>query len=55
MSKLSDKNFRCIAPCMRGFGYTTYNNPISGLKEIVVDLQLFISKILKFEKFYIIG
>jgi pimeloyl-ACP methyl ester carboxylesterase len=30
MSKL-EKHVKCIAPCMRGFGYSSYEKPIESL------------------------
>lgn len=54
MSKLST-HLKCIAPCMRGFGYSTYNNEIETLKDLAEDLKLFVEEHLKLEKFYVIG
>lgn len=54
MSKLS-KHLKCIAPCMRGFGYSSYNNEIASLKDLATDLKLFITENLKVDKFYVTG
>lgn len=35
------KEYKVYAPDMRGFGDTTYNNPISSLKELAGDIKLF--------------
>ena len=40
---------------MRGFGYSKYETPIQNLKDIATDIQLFLTKLLKYEKFYIAG
>ena len=54
MTKLSG-HLKCISPCMRGFGYSSYNNEISSLKDLAVDLKLFVTEHLKIDKFYVIG
>ncbi len=44
MQKLTKAGgFRCIAPCMRGFGYSSYNKEITGFSEIVDDLKEFVA------------
>jgi len=53
MTKLS-KYMKCIAPCMRGFGYSSYNTPIASLKDLAEDIKLF-AKERKMEKFYLCG
>jgi len=53
MTKLS-KNMRCIAPCMRGFGYSSYYKSIDSLKDLAEDLKLF-AEAKKLDKFYITG
>lgn len=39
------KGYKMYAPDMRGFGDTTYNNPISSLKELASDIKLFADEI----------
>ncbi|MGY0374921.1 intracellular short-chain-length polyhydroxyalkanoate depolymerase [Clostridium sp. JNZ J1-5] len=46
--------YKMYAPDMRGFGDTTYNNPISSLKELAADIKLFVDK-LGLKKFNIFG
>jgi pimeloyl-ACP methyl ester carboxylesterase len=45
--------FRCIAPCNRGFGYSSYNNPITSLEDLAKDIVLLIKEHLKLKRFYI--
>ena len=33
MSKLSS-HLKCVAPCMRGFGYSSYNTEMTSLKDL---------------------
>jgi pimeloyl-ACP methyl ester carboxylesterase len=54
MKKLAN-HLKCVAPCMRGFGYSSYNKDMSSFKDLAADLKLFINEHMKFEKFYIIG
>ena len=52
---LKDSAFM-IAPCMRGFGYSTYTNPIKGLKDLAEDLKLLLDENFSWiEKYYIFG
>ena len=53
MKRLS-KHLRVIAPCMRGYGYSSYNKPIQTLDDMVEDLELFV-KHLKLDRFYLLG
>ena len=53
MSKL-DKQMKCIAPCIRGFGYSSYVNDINTFRDLAQDIKLFLDEI-KVDKFYIIG
>lgn len=46
--------YKMYAPDMRGFGDTTYNNPIISLKELAADIKLFVDK-LGLKKFNIFG
>src|SRR5690554_611721 len=46
--------FHIIAPDMRGFGDSTYNNRISTLKELGDDLILLLDE-LKIEKAFVLG
>lgn len=54
MTKLS-KHVRCISPCMRGFGYSSYVNKIESFKDLAQDLKLFINENLKLDSFYVSG
>lgn len=51
-----DKNYFIVAPCLRGFGYSSYKTPINSLKELAEDLVLFVKEELKLnKKFYVMG
>ncbi len=39
MDSLSDKNLRVISPDLRGFGESSYNNPVSSFKEYADDIM----------------
>ena len=45
---------RCVAPCMRGFGYSSYNKPIESLRDLAEDIKLF-AKEKNMDKFYLSG
>jgi len=34
--------YRVIAPCLRGFGYSSYKKTVSSIQELAEDLMLFI-------------
>ena len=53
MKKFSSHDIRCIAPCNRGFGYSSYNNPINSLEDLAKDIVLLIKEHLKLNKFYL--
>ena len=53
IEKLSSK-YRCIAPDLRGFGDSTYNNRFDSLKELSEDVNLFLEA-LNVESCYVIG
>ena len=36
--KLLSKNMRCISPCLRGYGYSSYNKPVNSFKDYAKDL-----------------
>ena len=40
---------------MRGFGYSSMNTQMGGLSELAEDLKLFVTEVLKIDKFYVIG
>ena len=40
------KNIRVIAPCLRGFGYSTYYEKIDSLRDYAKDLKLFVEEFL---------
>ena len=46
---------RVIAPCLRGQGFSSYNNKISNLSDLANDLKLFMTEAVKSESFYVIG
>jgi pimeloyl-ACP methyl ester carboxylesterase len=48
------KKFRCVAPDLRGFGDSTYNNRFSSLDELAEDVNLFMQQ-LKIDSAYVIG
>src|SRR6056297_1824486 len=40
-----NKEYTLIAPDMRGFGISTYNNPIHSIKDFANDLELFVNEL----------
>jgi len=54
MSKLSP-HLRVIAPCMRGFGYSSYNKEMTSLTDLAEDIALFVKEHLKLDKFFVTG
>ena len=50
-----EKSLFCISPCLRGYGYSSYNKPIKSLKDFAEDLKLFIEEHFNFQEFYILG
>lgn len=53
ISQIKDE-FRCIAPDLRGFGDSTYNNRFNSLEELADDLKAFLDK-LKITSAYVVG
>lgn len=53
IDRLKDK-FRCVAPDMRGFGDSSYNNRFDSLKELAEDINLFMDK-LGIDSAYVVG
>ena len=49
------KHTRVIAPCMRGYGYSSYNREIESVHDLVKDVKMFIEDVLKLKRFYILG
>ena len=49
-----NEDYTIIAPDMRGFGISTYNNTIDSISEFAEDLELFVQT-LKLEKFDLMG
>jgi len=49
------KDVRVIAICLRGFGFSSYNNKISSLKDFAEDIKLFIKEYCKVKEFYVLG
>jgi pimeloyl-ACP methyl ester carboxylesterase len=55
MQKL-DKKVHIIAPCLRGMGYSTLNEPISGLETLTEDIFFLLYKKFLFnENIYVVG
>ena len=44
-----------IAVCMRGYGYSSYENPISTSKELAYDLKLLMEERFQCESYYILA
>ncbi len=44
-----------VAPCLRGHGYSSYENQITCLKDFADDLYLFVKEHLKLKNFYLLG
>jgi alpha-beta hydrolase superfamily lysophospholipase len=53
MKYFSEKDGEVYAPCLRGFGYTTYKKEIKGVDDFANDLQDFMKECANCEKFYI--
>ncbi|MDZ7671280.1 MAG: alpha/beta hydrolase [Halanaerobiales bacterium] len=49
-----DKKYKLIAPDMRGFGISTYNNKITSISDLAQDLKLFVEK-LNLNNFFLMG
>lgn len=49
------EEYDIYAPCLRGFGYTTYKTEITSTMDLVNDLREFIKECLKTEKLFIVG
>jgi len=41
IKKLSYK-YRCIAPCLRGYGYSSYNSKVKNFSDLAEDMKLFL-------------
>ena len=54
MAKLSP-HMRCVAPCLRGYGYSTYEKEIGSLCDLADDVELLIKEKLKCEKIFLLG
>ena len=54
MEKLSE-SVRCIAPCLRGCGYSSYNKNVTSLKGFAEDIMLLMHEVIKSEKYFIVG
>jgi pimeloyl-ACP methyl ester carboxylesterase len=55
MQKL-DKKVHIIAPCLRGMGYSTLNEPISRLETLTEDIFFLLYKKFLFnENIYVVG
>ncbi|MDY0210020.1 MAG: alpha/beta hydrolase [Acholeplasma sp.] len=53
MDRIPD-SIRVLAPDLRGFGDSSYQNPYNSLKELATDIQLFLSE-LKVERVVLVG
>ncbi len=51
--KVLIKQYNCVAPCLRGYGYSSNKEPISSLKDLATDLALFMQEEMKVKDFYI--
>lgn len=49
-----EKDFKIYAPDLRGFGDSSYNNPISSLKDLAEDIKDFVLK-LELKDIYLVG
>jgi pimeloyl-ACP methyl ester carboxylesterase len=49
-----DEKYKLIAPDMRGFGISSYNNKITSISDFVKDLELFVEK-LNLDNFILMG
>ena len=54
MKKLENR-MRVIAPCFRGFGYSTYKTPINSFWDLAEDVVKFLKEVIKVDKFYVMG
>ena len=46
---------KVIAPCLRGSGFSSYNNKINGLEDFANDLKLFMEEYSNSNNFYVVG
>ena len=46
---------RVIAPCLRGSGFSSYNNKITSITDFANDLKLLMNEYAKCSNFYIMG
>lgn len=53
ITRIKDK-YRCIAPDLRGFGDSTYNNRFSTLDELAEDVNL-LTEVLGVDSYYLVG
>jgi pimeloyl-ACP methyl ester carboxylesterase len=44
-----------IAPCLRGFGYSSQKNEVKDINELALDLKEFMETVLRIKQFYIVG
>lgn len=54
IERMSEEEFRIIAPDMRGFGETTYNTPVTKIKDFADDLKLLVDA-LNLSNFALLG
>ncbi|MDO5027234.1 MAG: alpha/beta hydrolase [Tissierellia bacterium] len=49
-----ERDYRIYAPDMRGFGHSSYENPISSLRDLAMDIKEFVLK-LDLKDIYVVG
>ena len=54
MEMLCDK-YWCVAIDLRGHGYSSYNTKITSIKDMAIDINLFIKEVLKVNEIYLLG
>ena len=55
MFKLESK-FKLIAPCLRGYGFTTLNNPVKSFDDLAEDVYIFMKETFpELNDYYIFG
>ena len=54
ISLLSTK-YHCIAPCLRGHGYSSLNKKFKDFWEIAKDIESLMKDVLKIKEFYVVG
>ena len=56
MKMLFEKGYNAIAPCLRGYGYSSYNSPITSLKDLAEDVVMLVQEELGLkQKIFLMG